>query len=373
MSEIDTILKAVEENYGEGVVVCATDSLLRKDFDRIPTGIFSVDYATGGGIPIGVISRFIGKESSGKTALALKAVAGAQKLCRECLTPGKVIKGKKENEPILECPKCGKSKGFRVVWFDAEGVWSRKWSEKFGIVLPWTYVIRTEFAEQGIDTADALLRSGEFDLLVVDSIAHLTPMAEIEESTEKWQIGLAARLVNKALRKWVSAMTAAGSKGGIVPTMILINQIRYNIGGWGNPEVCPGGKGQDFASSLDLYLKQNKKEDTKGYLYEGDKTVAMHTHFAVSKSRVCPPKLEGTYKMWLADNVNGKTGDTDDVAVVFSYAKKYELLKKNGVEYELLGKKFKAQKDAREEMYANDAYFKEVREATLEVMYETTA
>ena len=77
--------------------------------------------------------------------------------------------------------------------------------------------------------------------------------------------------------------------------------------------------------------------------------------------------------MWLADNVNGKTGDTDDIAVVFNYAKKYELLKKNGMEYELLGKKFKSQKDAREEMHTNDAYFKEVREATLEVMYETTA
>ena len=288
------------------------------------------------------------------------------------VTLGQKLQRVAETFIAYQCPKCGDSAGFRVVWFDAEGVWSKKWAEKFGVVLPWTYVIRTEFAEQGIDTADALLRSGEFDLLVVDSIAHLTPMKEIEESTENWQMGLAARLVNKGLRKWISAMTAAGAKGRI-PTMILINQIRYNIGGWGNPEVTPGGKGQDFASSLDLYLKQDKKEDIKGFLYEGDKTVAMNTHFAVSKSRVCPPKLEGKYRMWVADTVNGKTGDTDDVAVVFGYAKKYGLLKKEKTESVLLGKKFKTQKAVLEEMYANDAYFKEVRDATLEVMYETTA
>ena len=207
---------------------------------------------------------------------------------------------------------------------------------------------------------------------MVDSIAHLTPMAEIEESTEKWQMGLAARLVNKGLRKWISAITAAGASGR-PPTMVLINQIRYNIGGWGSPEVTPGGKGQDFASSLDLYLKQDKKEDIKGYLFEGDKTVAMNTHFAVSKSRVCPPKLEGKYRMWLADTVNGKTGDTDDVAVVFDYAKKYGLLKKEKTESVLLGKKFKTQKAALEELYKDSAYFVQVREATLEVMYETTA
>lgn len=370
MSEIDTILKAVEEKYGEGCVVCGTDSLLRKDFDRIPTGIFSVDYITGGGIPVGVISRIIGKESAGKTALALKIVAEAHKLCRECMSPGKILD--KKGTLVLECPKCGDSRGFQVVWFDAEGVFSTNWAEKFGIILPWIRIIRTEFAEQGIDIADALLRSGEFDLLVVDSLAHLTPMAEIENSMESWQMGLAARLINKALRKWISAMTAAGATGR-PPTMVLINQIRYNISGWGSPEVTPGGKGQDFASSLDLYLKQDKKEDTKGFLHENDKTVAMNTHIAVSKSRVGPPKLEGKYRMWLADTVNGKTGDTDDVAVVFDYAKKYDLLKKEKTDSVLLGKKFKTQKAALEEMYANDIYFKEVREATLEVMYETTA
>ncbi len=216
------------------------------------------------------------------------------------------------------------------------------------------------------------MRSGEFDLLVVDSLAHLTPKAEIENSMESWQMGLAARLINKALRKWVSAQTAAGGKG-IVPTMVLINQIRYNISGWGAPETTPGGKGQDFASSLDLYLKQDKTEDIKGFLHENDKTVAMNTHIAVSKSRVCPPKLEGKYRMWLADTINGKTGDTDDKAVVFGYTKKYDILKKEKTEYNLLGKKFKTQKAALEELYKDDEYFVKVREATLEAMYEATS
>jgi RecA/RadA recombinase len=193
-------------------------------------------------------------------------------------------------------------------------------------------------------------------------------MKEIEESAEDWQMGLLARLVNKAMRKWVSAMNA-GSKLGRPGTMVLINQFRYTMNPYGSPTTTPGGKGQDYASSLDVKLKRDTKYEKRGFLYEEERTVAMATHFSVEKSRVCPPKLEGKYQMWLADTSEGKTGDTNDEKVVLEYGLKYGTVeRKKG--YTACGRVFKTQDAVMESMRNDRGFYWELRRRTIERMHD---
>lgn len=175
------ILKKMKKKYGDDVILKANEAV-GLGIPRIPTGIFVMDWACSAGIPIGRVSMFFGHEGSAKTTVALRVIASAQRMCRKCFK--------------YECD-CKDREGFKVVFLDAEGAYSTAWAEKIGVQNDKLLIVRPEFFEQAIDIGDALLRSGECDLLIFDSVAGLAPLGEISSTSEDWQMGLAARLMNK--------------------------------------------------------------------------------------------------------------------------------------------------------------------------------
>lgn len=375
------LMAKVEKKYGTGSILRADKARGLAKIPRIATGIFTLDLCTWGGFPVGRVTTIYGPYSSCKSGIALKGVAGGQKMCPMCLSTngfpiiyvasaeisrtvhkdkdvGDVVVTQMEAHRQLEeevdketgeilysekrkwvCADCNEtSDGWQTIWMDAEGVWDNGWSVKMGVWIDWVYVIRTEYAEQAIDIADAMLRSGRMDLLVIDSLAHLTPKEEIEASTEDWQMGLAARLINKALRKWVSSMNAPGCLSIRRPTIFLINQIRMKIGViFGSPETKPGGKGQEFASSLDIrtsagayYFKRASGEIKKNPKEKEITDVPVYADmaFVVKKSKVCPARMEGSFQLWVEDSPEDGhlAGDIDDSKVVWALAKKFSLI-----------------------------------------------
>ena len=257
---MDQVLQKINKAYGVGTI--ARSSRARAlSVPRIETGIFGIDYATGGGFASGRINGVFGLKSSGKTVVALKSIASAQRYCRKhlikmkrtnkklyrCLECG--YKGEKAGsvcpdckeagfdsrlldfgDRVLKCPECKNYDPMIAVFFDAEGTWENFWAAKMGVNCHHVFVIRTEYAEQAIDISDTILRNGQCDLLVIDTLAHLIPSVEIQESAEKWQVGVQARLVNKMLRKLVSAQNAPNLDDDTRPTVLLLNQVRMKVG-----------------------------------------------------------------------------------------------------------------------------------------------
>jgi len=348
---LEAVLERIRETYGEGAVMKASEATVL-DIRRIPTGIFALDYATGGGIPIGRITGIFGRKSSGKTTLALKLIARAQRFCRECLWP-------------LPC-KCGdKDRPMRVVWVDAEGVFDRDWALRMGVILDSLYVAKPEYAQQAGDIVDALLRSGDVDFMVLDSVAALTPSEEVEITMDKSQMALQARLVNKMLRKWVSAINSFGLDSEWAPTLALLNQVRMNIGMYGSPEVRPGGMGQEFASSVDIHLrspKYNLEEDTK-------EPLNAVIPFTIDKNKTAPPKRHGEFRLWLRNAEGHQAGDTDEIPVIVRNAENYGIIEHDKV-WKFGDQKWKTRKACMQALAQDPVLFEQLRSTLLKVMLE---
>jgi recombination protein RecA len=346
---LEEALASVNKRYGAGKIMRAS-SARALSVPRLETGVFAVDYATSGGLPIGRVSGIYGKKSSGKTLLALKTVASAQRYCRKhlvkmlptkkklyrCLECG--LRGEKEGvlcsdckeagyesklidmgDCELKCPVCKEYNPFETVWMDAEGSWENHWAQQMGVNCHYVYMIRTEFAEQAIDISDILIRNQKCDLLVIDTIAHLIPLVEIQESSEKWQMGYQARLVNKMLRKIVSAQNSPSLSVDNRATVILLNQVRVKLGVmFGDPETRPGGMGQDFVTAVDIKMRAGKYEQD-----EDKNTLNLLTNFRVVKNKVGPPQQEGNFRVWLRDYEGHTTGDVEDRNVVIGQAFKH--------------------------------------------------
>lgn len=309
----------INKKFGEGSILRASDAIALC-VPRIPFGITPLDVSVGGGLPLGRISMFSGMRSSGKTALALRSVARAQRTCAVCY------------QSLYSICTCKKPRPFICCWLDAEGVWDNAWSAKFGINNELVFVIRTDYAEQAVDVADSMLRTGECDLLIVDSVAALTPRVEVEESMDKQQMGVAARIINKAVRKWQSSLNRSGVGSDRRPTVLLINQIRMKVGMvWGNPETHPGGLGQEFASSLILKMTAVGYEGASSDADAGTKShPSMLTIKAkVEKSKVSPPKGEVQYTLWLRNVAGHKVGDVEDERTLLDGALEAKLLDKS--------------------------------------------
>ena len=273
--EIEEVLSQVRSKYGADAIISGAN-LGQSHLRRFALDVFALDQAIGGGIPRGRVSMFTGEYSSGKTTLAIRAAASAQKKCRYCDTLMKytVNAGKKKEAVTLKVSKsceCGKNKPGVVVYVDIENTFDRNYAKLLGFDADLGLIVQPEYAEKGINIVVAMVESGEADLIVVDSIAALTPTVEAEEGSEKWQQGLAARLVNKFMRALISALSSLGSKNSQKPAILLINQKRLKIGVmYGNPETTPGGKGQEFTTSLIVDLigssairLNDKGEETK--------------------------------------------------------------------------------------------------------------
>ncbi len=249
-------LEQIEKQYGKGSIM-KMGGKDKVDVETIPTGALSLDIALGvGGIPRGRIVEIYGPESSGKTTLAMHILAEAQK------------------------------KGEMVAFIDAEHAFDSTYAKHIGLKLEEMYVSQPDFGEQALEILETLVRSGGFAVLVIDSVAALTPRAEIEGDMGDSHMGLQARLMSQALRK----ITAICSKTGT--TVIFLNQLRMKIGVmFGNPETTTGGNALKFYSSIRMDIRQKDK-----ILKDGE--VTGHQRLVkVVKNKVAPPFKEATFNI----------------------------------------------------------------------------
>lgn len=314
LDEFDALVAEINEAYAVadefGVkhpVVITADKA--PDLLRIPTGSLGADYASGGGIPVRRVTQINGWEGSLKSALATQIVAEAQRICPLCY--------------YYAC-RCEDRFLAHVMYVDPEGTWDKRHAVSQGVQIDKVLHMRPDYAEQGIDVCDKLLRSRKITLCVMDTLACLTPSAEIEASTEKWQQGLQARLVNKALRKWVSALNLGGLSKKAGPALLLVNQIRMSIGVmFANPEVFPGGNGQKFAASImfkNTAIEKGKDPDDKSVQY-------IVARIKAEKNKTYPPGRSGNMKMWVTNrHPKHKMGEIEDAPQILELAQRFELV-----------------------------------------------
>jgi len=326
-SPLEALVKSINTKYGAGTLLTA-DKATSLVIDRLPSRILSLDLQIGGGFPRGRISMLKGDFSTGKSAVAMLATAEAQRSCRHCGTPFEAVSFYGE-VTTFDC-ECKKNDPMRPVWLDAEHSFDSSWAKKWGVDPSRLHVLETEYAEQAIDVADACIRSKQCDLLVADSIAAFTPGVEVEESSEKWQMGVLARLMGKALRKWTSGLNSYGLLGQTKCTIILINQMRISFGGYHPTTTSPGGRGLDFFESLEVRFKKNAPIEEPG----SKRPIGISVEFVIKKNKTAPLGTGGLFSLYFVP-VPGRynIGSTDIDAQVLQLAAFWGLIKKGGAWY----------------------------------------
>jgi len=296
---------------------------------RFSSGIIGLDEALGGGWPIGKLVLIGGEFSTGKTDIAINAAASIQNYDHTTRTHKLLLPPEKKFEP-------GK-----ILWIDAENAFDKDWAIKKGIDMANVTMVRPETAEEAIDIVKVALNQQLFDLIVVDSIAQLVPSTELEFSSEDWQMGLAARLFNKAYRQWNATLAKRScNMMGSGPTVIVLNQMRYKIGiVYGDPRTLPGGQQQIYCSSIILYTRAasyNSKEQAE--------MESVELGGIVYKNKTAIPRQNYSFSLQLKGTTEAKAGEIDNAKQLVKKGKELRLVTKNtgtgytfaGVEYRTL-------------------------------------
>jgi len=280
LKALQLAMEKLDKTYGKGSIMKLGDQPV-VDVQAIPSGSVGLDLALGiGGYPKGRIVEIFGPESSGKTTLAIHAIAEAQK------------------------------QGGIAAFVDAEHAFDKYYAEKLGVDTDELLISQPDNGEQALEIADNLIRSGAIDILVVDSVAALTPKAEIEGDMGDSRMGLQARLMSQALRK----LTGSISKTNC--TVIFINQLREKIGVmFGNPETTTGGNALKFYASVRIDIRRSTQ------IKEGDGVIGNKTKIKIVKNKVAPPFRRAEFDIMYGEGIS-KIGEIIDLGTEFNILKK---------------------------------------------------
>jgi recombination protein RecA len=311
---LNAALSQIEKQFGKGAVMRMGDGSAVRNVEAISTGSLGLDIALGiGGVPRGRVVEIYGPESSGKTTLSLQIIAEAQK------------------------------KGGTAAFVDAEHALDPVYAEKLGVNVAELLVSQPDTGEQALEIVDMLVRSGAVDVVVVDSVAALTPKAEIEGEMGDSHVGLQARLMSQALRK----LTANIKRSNAV--VVFINQIRMKIGVmFGSPETTTGGNALKFYASVRLDIRRI------GSIKKGEEVIGSETRVKVVKNKVAPPFRQAEFEILYGEGIS-RSGELVDLGVQQS------LIEKSGSWYSYKGERIGQGKDnARQFLKNNPDVFAEI-------------